>query len=259
MATSATEAGHPSASGTESRALAEFAHDVKNPLSIAKGACESLQELVAELKEEIGTTASPEAAELLDDLAQAVELIQRNSNRALEIAVDTLERARGKTRVRERVDVNELVAQHATVGERDVGGVSVRVDRDLGSSAGHVVGSSSHLGRAVANLIDNALDAAAQEARRGGEGYEPMVQVRTSGDDEGVLVAVEDNGVGIPKHLRDGVVRPFETTKKKGTGLGLAISADVAAAHGGELRLGTSPTGTTVVELWLARETATPT
>jgi signal transduction histidine kinase len=258
MATNAAEAGSPSGSGSESRALAEFAHDVKNPLSIAKGACESLQELLAELRDEIDAQASPEVAELMDDLAQTVELIERNSNRALDIAVDTLERARGKTRVRERVDVNEVVAQHATVGERDVGGINVRVDRDLGSSAGHIVGSSSHLGRAVANLIDNALDAAAQEARRGGEGYEPLVQVRTSGDDDGVVVQVEDNGVGLPKHLRDGVVRPFETTKKKGTGLGLAISADVAAAHGGQLRLGTSATGTTVVELWLAREATGP-
>ena len=234
--------------------MAEFAHDVKNPLSVAKGACETLREIMEELRETGGTADRAAMSELLDDLGQCVDLIERNSERALGIAVDTLERARGKTRVREQVDVNDIVAGQVTVGERDVGGVAVRVDRELDSSAGVVVGSSSHLGRAVANLVDNALDAAAQQARRAGDDFEPFVYVRTSGRDDGVLVSVEDNGVGLPKHLRDGVLRPFETTKKKGTGLGLAITADVAAAHGGELRLGTSANGMTLVELWLERE-----
>jgi signal transduction histidine kinase len=254
MANSAAPAGPGSESTGASRALAEFAHDVKNPLSVAMGACESLRELADELRVEIGPSASAEVLETFKDLDQCVELIERNSHRALDIAVDTLERARGKTRVREEIDVNDVVTEQVIVGDRDVGGVVVRVDRELDGSAGRVIGSSSHLGRAVNNLVDNALDAAAQQARKSDAGFEPLVLVRTSGDREGVLVTVEDNGVGLPQHLRDGVLRPFETTKKKGTGLGLAITADVAASHGGNLRLGTSPTGTTVVELWLARE-----
>jgi signal transduction histidine kinase len=255
MTESAAGVDEASATGGESRALAEFAHDVKNPLSVAKGACESLREVLEEMREAAGKQDPAAITELLEDLAQCVELIERNSDRALGIAVDTLERARGKTRVREEVNVNDLVAEQVTVGDRDVGGVSVRVDRDLDAGAGLVVGSSSHLGRAVANLVENALDAAAQQARKESGDFAPFVYVRTSGRDDGVLVSVEDNGVGLPKHLRDGVLRPFETTKKKGTGLGLAITADVAAQHGGELRLGTTPEGLTLVELWLARDT----
>ena len=58
-------------------------------------------------------------------------------------------------------------------------------------------------------------------------------------------IAVEDDGPGIPAERRDEALRPFvrldaarNQDRGQGTGLGLAIAADIARAHGGQLRLG---------------------
>jgi signal transduction histidine kinase len=78
----------------------------------------------------------------------------------------------------------------------------------------------------LTNLVVNALDAAA----RGGH-----VNVGVSRKDGNGLVAVEDDGPGVPPELREKILKPFFTTKTQGTGLGLAIVARRASDAGGKL------------------------
>lgn len=89
--------------------------------------------------------------------------------------------------------------------------------------------------RALVNLVSNA--------RRFGSECEVSVSVMASA----VRFTVEDNGPGIPAHIRDEATRPFarldaarNQDKGSGVGLGLAIVKDIARSHGGSLRLGQS-------------------
>ncbi|MBM4147906.1 MAG: PAS domain-containing protein [Lentisphaerae bacterium] len=59
-------------------------------------------------------------------------------------------------------------------------------------------------------------------------------------------VHVQDNGTGIPAHIRDNVYSPFCTTKARGIGLGLPLAKRSIADHGGEISISTGPKGTTV-------------
>jgi len=86
--------------------------------------------------------------------------------------------------------------------------------------------STEALNDILTNLVVNALDA----APRGGH-----VQVGVSRKDGIGLVAVEDDGAGVPSELRDKIIQPFFTTKTQGTGLGLAIVARRAADADGKL------------------------
>jgi two-component system, OmpR family, osmolarity sensor histidine kinase EnvZ len=60
---------------------------------------------------------------------------------------------------------------------------------------------------------------------------------------------VDDNGPGIPSHLREDVFKPFlrlddaRNQDEGGTGLGLAIARDIARSHGGDILLSDSPLG----------------
>jgi two-component system osmolarity sensor histidine kinase EnvZ len=89
--------------------------------------------------------------------------------------------------------------------------------------------------RAVENLINNAVR----------YGDNARVSVRHS--DRFLRIRVEDDGPGIPAHLRSEAIKPFarldpsrNQNNGSGVGLGLAIAADVARTHGGVLRLGVS-------------------
>ena len=68
--------------------------------------------------------------------------------------------------------------------------------------------------------------------------YQPTVSVTTKKSGNSVMIAVSDNGNGIPQKIVDKIFQPFFTTKPtgQGTGLGLSLSYDIVKAHGGELK-----------------------
>jgi signal transduction histidine kinase len=62
---------------------------------------------------------------------------------------------------------------------------------------------------------------------------------------------VDDNGPGIPAHLRDKVFVPFFTTRRDGNGVGLTLVRQIAMAHGGSVQLSEAPLGGARVRLRL--------
>jgi signal transduction histidine kinase len=83
------------------------------------------------------------------------------------------------------------------------------------------------------------------------ESYKPRVSISTQLTAQGsLLIAITDNGPGIPDEIKDKIFQPFFTTKDtgKGTGLGLSLAYDIVKAHGGEIIVESkSNVGTTFV------------
>jgi two-component system, NtrC family, nitrogen regulation sensor histidine kinase NtrY len=59
----------------------------------------------------------------------------------------------------------------------------------------------------------------------------------------GSVITVEDNGPGVPAHLREEVFLPFYTTRKDGSGVGLALSKQIVLAHHGSICVESSVEG----------------
>lgn len=90
----------------------------------------------------------------------------------------------------------------------------------------------------LVNLVKNSLDAIAESGRADGR-----VEIAVTRRGTEVLVAVTDNGPGVPESHRGRLFDSFFTTKPKGVGLGLSICKSIAAAHGGSLRYEPAETG----------------
>jgi signal transduction histidine kinase len=76
--------------------------------------------------------------------------------------------------------------------------------------------------------------------------------------DEGVEVAVEDRGHGIPPGLLPRLFDSFVTGRDDGIGLGLSISRSIVEAHGGRIRAENNPAGGATVRFTLPVEAAGP-
>jgi two-component system sensor histidine kinase TctE len=89
----------------------------------------------------------------------------------------------------------------------------------------------------VRNLLDNAL-------RYAGRGATVVVEI--SQDPQATVLAVTDNGPGVPEELRDVVLRRFQRGDQHtsdGIGLGLPIAKRIADVHHASLRLDSGPEG----------------
>ncbi len=102
----------------------------------------------------------------------------------------------------------------------------IRVALDLDSAAGTIRGDAEQLGRAIQNLLLNAIDAMPS----GGD-----LAVRTRRSNGVVHIEVSDSGQGLTDEEGKRVFTPYYTTKQHGTGLGLAIVQAVVADHAGKI------------------------
>jgi histidine kinase len=98
-------------------------------------------------------------------------------------------------------------------------------------------------------VIDNAI---ANAVKHGGAS---KIQLTVSSSGEGVEIAVDDDGTGVPEAERAAVFARFSrgsTASRSGSGLGLALVAQQAELHGGNASLHASPLGGSRLLLKLA-------
>jgi PAS domain S-box-containing protein len=96
---------------------------------------------------------------------------------------------------------------------------------------------------AAINLIKNALQAVKED----GHVEVSLCRKGTSRDGKIVLV-IQDNGPGIPDHVRQKIFEPYFSTKARGMGLGMAVVKQIIEAHGGTIAVANrEPHGTQVI------------
>ena len=93
------------------------------------------------------------------------------------------------------------------------------------------------INQVLVNLIVNAAHAirAAQASEPERKG---LIAIRTRAESRCVFIHVEDNGSGVPEHIRNRLFEPFFTTKEvgKGTGQGLYVARNIVLKdHGGQI------------------------
>jgi two-component system CitB family sensor kinase len=127
-----------------------------------------------------------------------------------------------------------LLGKSADASER---GITLAVE----GSVGDADVASRDLVTVLGNLLDNAFDAVAASPVG-----ERRVRVALGGDDDGVVVSVEDSGSGLDDEAVAHALERGWSTKgsgDSGRGVGLALVAQVARRHGGDVEFGRSALG----------------
>jgi two-component system, NtrC family, sensor kinase len=192
---------------------AGITHEVKNPMTALVGFAQLAQRRI-------------------DDHAKVLELlkiIESEGLRCRDLLQSFLSFARANPAAWERVDLNVLVSEAARLLKHQMSIHNVMLELELGPDAPGVHGSAAELKQVLINLCFNA-----QQAMPNGG----TIWMSTSLASDGMgIIAVRDNGPGIPSGLREKIFDPFFTTKGpgEGTGLGLAVSQGIARAHKGTL------------------------
>lgn len=93
----------------------------------------------------------------------------------------------------------------------------------------------AQLNQVMTNLLNNAIDSIheRQQLKPGDGRIKILVEYKGSN----ILISVEDNGMGLPEKVKDQILEPYVTTKKKGSGLGLAIVKKIMEDHDGSIAI----------------------
>ena len=208
---------------------ADIAHDLRTPLQRISAL---LQELADRLPD--GSAEAGIAGEASDQAETAVAVFQS----LLQIA--QIESGSPRSRF-EPLDLVEVSAKIVDLYRPSVEEAGARLVFAPPGGPVRIRGDGGLIGQALSNLIENALRHA---------GPTPEITVSVSAGDSGAVLAVADDGPGIPEAERGLVTRRLyrreQSRTTPGNGLGLALVAAVAAVHDGSLRIADNAPGTRV-------------
>ena len=201
--------------------VANVSHELRTPLTTINGYVETLIE--GAIKEEVAP--------------RFVQIIKRHTDRLTKIVEDllTLSRIESKEfRLKlEGISLPELIDDVLDFVKEPAMRKGISISRSDFPSPLVIYGDRNHLEQVLTNLLDNAI-------KYGHEGGRVTVSAIET-DQKEVRIAVQDDGMGIPKEDLHRIFERFYRVDKGrsqelgGTGLGLSIVKHIVQAHGGRV------------------------
>ncbi len=214
---------------------AGVAHEINNPTAVMLG---NLDLLV----EELGDNATPVKGE--------IDLIIEQIFRIKDIINNLLHYARPDqiTETPSVIDVNEVV-QHTLALVRYLR-KQKQFEIRLDLNAARPVKINPHeLQQVLVNLFVNAVHALDSSAG--------IISLSTDDwDEKGVVIRIEDNGMGIEEEQTEMIFNPFHTSKRvgEGTGLGLSVSYGLIKKYGGDITVRSDQGQGSLFSVWILQE-----
>ncbi len=214
------QAEHDAAWGEVARRLA---HEIKNPLTPIQLSAERLSR---KLSQQLDTEAEAFLSRMTGTIIQQVDTLKSMVNAFSEYA-------KTPALVLQKTDLNKIITDVAELYRGNEQGVVLTLALvDIPK----VAVDPHRMRQLLVNLLKNALEAISldEAVRDNGEILLSSTLQQTDGQTE-LVIAIQDNGLGIPESLLPKLFEPYITSKRKGTGLGLAIVKKIAEEHSGRL------------------------
>jgi len=214
----------------KNRLLGMAAHDLRNPLASIRGLADFLRD---------GTVGplAPEQSELVDSIHSASQAMLDLVNELLDTSVIEA----GELRIRlQPSSLVELIEESVCMNEINAGKKGTRIVLELADGPDLLTMDAAKIRQVVDNLLSNAIK------------FSPAgstVTIRTTQAPGRAVVAVQDQGLGIPAGEADKLFKDFSRTSVRptagepSTGLGLAICRKIIEAHAGRITAQNQPGG----------------
>jgi two-component system cell cycle sensor histidine kinase PleC len=206
----------------KSEFLANVSHELRTPLNAIIGFSEMM------LSGAFGPLGDEKYGEYCRDIRESGTFLLR-------IISDILDMARleaGRIEIdREPLDLDALIAEtlDSFSGTAAANGIEIVTQTTPGIT---LSADREAVRQVLSNLVSNAVKFTPERG---------AIALRTARRRDGVILVVEDTGIGIPQEALMKLGQPFEqvqsplTRSHKGSGLGLAISRSLVALHGGRM------------------------
>jgi signal transduction histidine kinase len=216
-----------------SEAIAGLVRQFRTPLTSIEGAGWVLEdpELAEEARQELVAIVRKEAHHLNRVLSDVIDFIHPHQPQFGPVNLAAV--------------VDDVIQLARPKGK----GPSVIFSREIPADLPPVWGDPQQLRQALLNLLTNSVQALPNGGRI-------AVSARVAGNQ--FVIAVEDNGRGIPADAADKILEPFFTTHENSLGLGLPATLRIVTEHGGRLELDTRRSKGVCVSIILPVRRAAP-
>jgi two-component system phosphate regulon sensor histidine kinase PhoR len=199
-------------------------HEFKTPISTIAISCEVLMK--------------PDIVNKPDKLLNYATIIQNENNRLKKQVENVLQLASLEKQDlklnKEALNVNDLIRKVVKNFEINVKNANGQIFLHLDNQPVVINADAMHLTNLMYNLLDNALKYSKEN---------PQIDIYTQNKKNGILIIVEDKGMGIPKNAQKQIFQKFYRVPKgdihdvKGYGLGLSYVRIMIEAHKGNIRV----------------------
>jgi PAS domain S-box-containing protein len=197
---------------------ASVAHEVNQPIAAAVTNAKTCLRWLTRDHPDV-EEARAAAMRIVNDGTRAAEIIKR---------IRLL--FKKETSERELVDVNEVIQEMVVLFRGEAVRNSILVRTELEADTPQVMADRVQLQQVLMNLMLNGMD-----AMKDADATRELIIKSQRGENDQVLVSVNDTGMGLPTEQAERIFTAFFTTKPHGTGMGLSISRSIVESHGGRL------------------------
>jgi two-component system nitrogen regulation sensor histidine kinase NtrY len=209
-----------------------LSHEIMNSLTPIASLARTADEMVDELAKRVD-----QGDELVVDIHSAIQTLARRSESLMRFVKSYRQFTQMPPPSLKPVALREYVMRLEKLFLTEWSGRGIELHVAPPASGLTVLADDGLLDQAVINLLRNAADAAAANAR-------PHVWLDARLSDRGrPVIEIGDNGPGVDEKLGDKIFLPFFTTKPEGSGIGLALARQVMLVHKGAITASARPGG----------------
>ena len=206
--------------------LSKLSHEIRNPLTLINSELQLIEISHPEV------CSCPQWEDVMDNLEYIKELLDQLSDysNAGRLSLSS-------------VDPGEFLNSVLSCEKRVLNYLGIQLDTEIPDTLPPILLDRVKMRQALLNLLRNA-----RESISGPQG---SISVQMKPEPSGISIFIRDNGCGMTLEQQQKIFHPFTTFKDGGTGLGLSITKQIIQAHGGNIKVSSTPGIGTIFHIFL--------